>query len=298
MAKFRDAVEFLSMPICHGYSFDHPSIDKIAAGYFSNMSRIQSLGRLPVLLTGVAWMTATYDMVARNQLQLRHDDPRLDPEAILFEPHMLLHKEEIRMELQAEWFGRTQTKKTKSGMEIGEDVLSRLFATRNAELSEGINAVLVGMITGMWTSFEVMAEELWNATIKERPLLNEGWSSKEREDAGFRSTQKLANRYRSTFRNDATNIHDIIGDERIEGLCLTRNLFTHKAGKIDNEFDDRRKGKGKSKGRLLPSLDCFNAYKLHDTIPVTGPIVNHLISPLPHLGLELIHLVDVWLKTH
>ena len=291
MARFRDAVEFLSIPTCESYSFDNKSVEAVAANYFRNMLRIQSLGRLPILLTGVAWMTASYDMVARHEIHSSLNDPRLDPEAVLFDPEMFMLKEQLRMRLQGEWFERTKKGTTKGGMHIGEDRLAYFTSSPNAELSEGITAMLIGMITGMWTSFEVLAEDLWNAAIKERPLLNQNWTSKERETSGFRSVKRLKSLYSFTFRQDAADIQKTIGDERIEGLALTRNLLTHTLGRIDKEFDCRR-------GPSIPSLSCFDAFQLHQEIEVTGPIVQHLISPLPVLGLDLIHHVDQWIHNH
>lgn len=290
MPKFRDAVEFLPLHVCSGYTFDHRSIDKVAASYFRNMLRIQSLGRLPILLTGVALTTATFDMVARRQLQLEHDEPRLNPDDTLFDSVLFASKEAIRQKLQGDWFAATQIGEAKSGMTIGEDFLARMVSTGNAELSEGIQAVLVGMLTGMWTAFEVLVEDLWNAAIKERPHLNEGWSSKERELSGFKSVKRLKNHYNSTFRVESDAIQNIIGDERIAGLSLTRNVLVHALGRIDTTFDKRR--------RSIPSLACFSAFNLHDEIPITGPIVSHLICPFPILGLDLISNVDKWITTH
>lgn len=294
MVKYPGAVEFLSIPVCEGYSWGNASIEAVAAGYFSNMLRIQSLGRLPILLTGVAWVQATYDMVARHELHSTHNDPRLDPDAVLFDPELLRHKEHIRMKLQGEWFAKSRNEGEKSGMAIGEDRLAYFTSDGNAELSEGLSAVHIGMITGMWTSFEVLAEELWNAAIKERPLLNQNWSTKERDTSGFRSVKKLKNLYSYTFRLDDADIQKTIGDERIEGLALTRNLLTHKLGKIDQEFDERRKGKPYP----IPCLSCFDAYDRDQKVKITGPIVQHLISPLPVLGLDLIHHVNQWIKAH
>jgi len=290
MARFSDAVEFISIPACKGYSFDNKSIEAVAANYLRNMLRIQSLGRLPILVTGAAWMTATYDMVARHELHSTHNDPRLDPDAVLFDPELARHKEFIRMKLQREWFERSKKGETKSGMDIGEDWLAYFTSYENEELSEGINAVLIGMITGMWTSFEVLAEDLWNTAIKERPLLNQNWTNKERETSGFRSVKKLKNLYNYTFRQDAADIQRTIGDERIEGLALVRNLLTHKGGRIDTEFNDRRAN--------IPSLSCFDVFQLHQEIEVSGPIVKHLIGPIPILGLDLINYIDKWISNH
>lgn len=294
MVKYPGAVEFLSIPVCQGYSWGNALIEEVAAGFFCNMQRIQSLGRLPILLTGVAWVQATYDMVARQQLNLAHNDPRLDPDAILFDSDLLMHKEFIRMKLQGEWFEKSKKDGESSGMDIGEDRLAYFTSDGNAELSEGLAAVHIGMITGMWTSFEVLAEELWNAAVTQRPNLNQGWTSSERRDSGFRSIKKLKNQYGYTFRQDAVDIQKTIGDERIEGLALTRNLLTHKLGKIDQEFDGRRKGNPIP----LPCLSCFDAYSVGQQIKITGNIVQHLISPLPVLGLDLIHHVNQWIKCH
>ena len=291
MPIYRDRVEFIELPTLGRYSFKNASIEVVGTGYLRNMLRIQSLGRLPILACGISWVGATYELAARHHLQTTHDDPRLDKTTPWFDPSLSSAKEKIRRDLQGEWFKRSLKGETKNGMEIGEIVLEKLRETGEAELGEGLKAVLIGMLTGMWTSFEVMLEELWNATIKERPSLNDGWSKNERKDSGFRSTKKLKTLYACTFRHDADDIQNIVSHEQVEGLALVRNLITHKLGKIDTEFDGRR-------GPSIPSLSCFDAFKLHQEIEITGPVVQHLIGPFPVLGLDLIAHVDKWITDH
>ncbi len=292
MPGFRDAAEFIDIPsLLNGYFFDHSAFAVVASEYARNMMRIQSLGRLPILLTGTTWAHATYDMVARNELLLGHNDPRLDPDAKLFDRDLLIHKEHRRMKLQREWFERSKKEGEKSGMDVGESMLAYFSSYENAELFEGLSAVLIGMISGMWTSFEVMAEELQRESIKERPLLGSNWTKDQRNESGNRSIKKIRALYNNTFRQDAADIHKTIGDERIEGLALTRNLLIHRHGEIDEEFNKRR-------GASIPSLSCFDAFQLHDQIKITGTVVHHLISPMPVIGLDLIRHVDHWITNH
>jgi hypothetical protein len=295
MAKYPGAVEFISVPVCDGYSWQNRSIEQVACVYYKNMLRIQSLGRLPILLSGFSWQYATYEMVSRNELQLTNDDIRLDPESKLFDPALYFLKEEVRKQHQLEWFAKSRVGLAKNGMDIGEDVLSMFASAKNSELSEGLEAVLIGMVTGMWTTFEVMVEDLWKAAVKERPALHQGWTKKEEDTSGFRSIRKIKKMYEFTFRHDACAIHDTIGDERLEGLALTRNLLIHKLGIIDAEFDGKR---DKAKQPPIPSLACFDHHQLHQTIEISGAIVKHLINPIPVLGLDLISHVDQWITDH
>lgn len=282
------AVDFIGPLLDH--QFIHGGLDRAAGTFVRNMFRVQALGRLPILLVGGAIVTQTYDMMARQRLGFQADDPQLTPGGPKFNEAGYMEKEMLRKQMQKEWFQMTQKGEATSGMAIGEDALARMIPAGGSETEEGIEAILIAMVTGLWTAFEVMAEEIWNASIVERPLLNASITDKERKATGFRSMKKLRCLYGYTFRTDEGQIFTVLNDDRIDALALTRNLIVHTGGVVDEEFDNRRAN--------IPALACFAKVGRGQKITLTGPVVRDLLNPITSLGLELALAVDMWIVDH
>jgi hypothetical protein len=267
-----------------------PCLRSSEEGFMRNILRIQSLGRLPILLVGAAVVTQTFDMLATFRLRIQEDDPRIKLGHPSFNLKLYNKKESIRKTMQMAWFQRVKAGETASGMTVGEVALGTMIPAGGDETAEGIEAILMGMITGLWTSFEVLAEEIWNSAVLERPVLVAGITEKEWKASGFRSIRKLRSLYGYTFRKDETGISKVLNDNRIEALALTRNIIVHTGGVIDEQFD-RRRGS-------IEALSCFSITQLGEKIKVTGPIVHDLLRPVAILGLELFRAVDSWLVSH
>ena len=281
------ATDFLEFP---AFEFAHPGLDAAAGSFARNLLRIQSLGRLPVLLVGAATMLQTYEMLARFKLGINGGDPAFllgHPE---FDKDRFAAKESLRKEMQMEWFKRAQAGEEANGMTVGEVALGNMIPAGGDETAEGIEAILMGMITGVWTSFEVLAEDVWNRAVLERPSLEAQITDKEWKSSGFRSTKKLRHLYGYIFRTDETEIFNVLNDDRIDALSLTRNIIVHTGGVIDGDFDGRR--------ATIQALDCFAATPVNQKISLTGPIVLHLLKPMTLLGLQLVKSVDSWLSSH
>ncbi len=270
------------------YKFANKDLDKAAAGFYQNLLRIQSLGRLPIILTGATIMTQTCDMWARSELGIKDEDPSMMRGHPLFNPDLYERKEAIRKDMQMAWFERMQAKKVVSGMKMGEIALGSMVPAGGDELEEGIDATLSAMVTGMWTAFEVLAETVWCATDAARPALKQ--ALKGQKQIGHRSTLGIRRRYRLTFAVDATDILNIVDDSKIEALALIRNIIVHLGGKRDAEFNTR--------GTTVPELCYFLKPNAPEKIKLTGPVVLNLIKPIPTMGLNLAIYVDKWLLSH
>ncbi len=267
-------------------------LNKAAAGFAANLLRIQSLGRLPILLLGAGLALQHFDSRAALSLGLMSDDPRLQKEHPHFDSALYERKEIIRKDIHYNWFVLQKNGKIPSGMVMGENVLSILASQGEPETAEGIDSILKGMITGMWTAFEVLIEMVWNAVDKARPNLKAQITKPEWDDAGLRSLPKAQNLYRVTFKVDHQSILDFLENEKVIALALTRNIIVHTGDMIDEKFDKQRK---KLK---TGALSCFENVMVNHKIGLTGEIVRDLITPIPSLGFDLVREVDQWLIAH
>lgn len=91
------AADFLSPP--PPYLFDNKDLDKAAGGFYLNLLRIQSLARLPIMLTGAAIVTKTYDMLAISQLGIEVSEVELIAGRSKLNPNKYAEKEALRIEM-------------------------------------------------------------------------------------------------------------------------------------------------------------------------------------------------------
>ena len=284
---FPYAADFAKDLLSLGNILPSPCLSSSAATFFRNILRIQSLGRLPIILVGASVITQTYDIKAKSLLGISDEDVRITGGHPLFDLAAYREKEQLRKQLQMAWFEKSKRGEVASGMIIGEVNLANMIPAGGNETQEGIDAVLTGMITGMWTSYEVLLEQIWNAVVAERPHIKSSITNKEWKQAGLRSLLKVRRLFGYTFRVNEVEIFRILNDNRIDALALTRNLLIHTDGVIDTEFDSRRAS--------IPGLNCFSSTQCGDKIQLTGNIVCNLLEPTVALGFDLLKHVDLWL---
>ncbi len=280
------AADFLGDPPVHDFQDD--GLDQAAGNFYRSLLRIQSLGRLPIMLTGAAIITEQFDALAKERLGIKQDAPELWPEHPSFNLQRLEEKETLRKKMQGEWFNAMKAGKTTSGIGIGEDALSVMVPAGGDELEEGIDATLSAMVTGMWTAFEVVAEQVWHATDAARPHLKQALQGQ--RNVGHRSALGIRRRYGFTFVVNGEDILRIVDDSKVEALALVRNVIVHTGGKRDGEFNTR--------AAPLSELNYFTAPNAPVKIKLTGQAVLNLIKPLPELGLNLAIAVDKWLLSN
>lgn len=153
------------------------------------------------------------------------------------------------------------------------------------------HAILQSMVIQAWTAFEVLAEDIWKRVNTKRPKLRAGITNRcWRKECGFRSTLKLSNTYRHTFRHDNVDILAAIDNTTVKALALARNVLVHSGGQIDEMFIKQRVG--------IPELRCIRGKKKGYSITFTGPLVRRLIDPTVVKGFDLVRAVDQWLISH
>ncbi len=172
-------------------------------------------------------------------------------------------------------------------------------------------------ITGIWTAFESMAEELWRAALNVHPEglseLRGGKKGSSADDKkidlsylhrhnydlsdkmgdvlcerySFDRLDDIRKAYREAFYCDDDRIKTAVEDRSLDAVSLTRHVIVHNGGIMDDKFLKRRAD--------LPSAILGEAGA---PLPLDGSIVQALIVPVISKGWELIEAVDAWLDLH
>lgn len=175
----------------------------------------------------------------------------------------------------------------------------------------GLEAVLIGQITGIWTAFEVLAGDLWQAALNAHPAslanlnaLSGGKKGKKfvrLDDLArnrFEVSQKMGTilkskfnftilagirrAYLCAFREE--KIRNAIESESFSVLAAFRNVFVHRAGLVDRDF--------KNQTSNVPRLSGMEIGK---RVPIDGEMVEGVIAPAIDTSVALIELVSKWI---
>jgi hypothetical protein len=184
-----------------------------------------------------------------------------------------------------------------------------------------IRVILEAAVIGSWTTFEVLASDLWVAVVNRFPLLgvraldadpdpSDKAEEQERKakkpvsvaaqltlrpDFDLRRSMgdvladafpmiswgKILHAYNKTFREKS--IADVFRDSGLRSLSAVRNALVHNAGKADKDFTQQVSGD-----------DRFRHLKPDDDIPLDGAVVSQLAASAIRQGVTLIRVVDEW----
>jgi hypothetical protein len=187
-----------------------------------------------------------------------------------------------------------------------------------SDLQDGSDAWFGAQITGIWTSFEAVAGDLWEAALNIHPfgLADLAGNPKEKQRKGrdenkkidlswlqrfdynvvgkmgtilkskygFDKLDSIRDAYSEAFGDKAINA--IIEDKTLTALSLVRNLIVHKGGVVDDDYLKR-------KNDLPPSAIA----DFGKSLPMDGELTGALISRPIILGIELIMAVDNWISS-
>jgi len=97
---------------------------------------------------------------------------------------------------------------------------------------DGVQHFIDISITSAWTAFEAMAEDLWEATIKELP----DSISNDKSGYAFTSLRKIRKSYVGTFSLDADDIMNTLMANIFDQISALRNVIVHNAGICDDPY--------------------------------------------------------------
>jgi hypothetical protein len=181
---------------------------------------------------------------------------------------------------------------------------------------ESIEAILGGYIVQAWTTFEVLAADLWEVALNEHPetLANidstketgqDGkqirlWKLREhgydlrgkmgtllREKFNFDSLQGIREAYAASFSIDNKKIEDALADKSADALNIMRQIIVHRAGVADQEYVNKA-----STVPLAPPTPVGSK------IPLDGSTLMKIFSVAGPQATALITAVDDWIDKH
>lgn len=172
-------------------------------------------------------------------------------------------------------------------------------------LGDGLRAILEGIVIGAWTSFEVLAGDLWveSLMLKPDPLAKASFANSFPPDRIgvekkvrqlMRRAEGIRGRYQEAFSETATAVlFAIQAFSDVLVLEGVRNLLVHKAGIVDAMFLTR----------VGEHADEYRRHNLHamqlgDVLTVDGNLAKNLANSAVAFSTELLNFVDGWFATH
>lgn len=193
----------------------------------------------------------------------------------------------------------------------GASIIADLCKNDHEEntIPRGIVALMEGVILAAWSSFEILAGDLWEVSMNLRPKVaaaisepisavflqkyqfnlsdKMGTLMRETRAVGFTSLKDIRSAYKSAFSCHATAIQAALDDRSFDALSLARNLIAHKGGRCDDEYKRRA-----TSFPVLPQLELGTYFA------VDGELVVKLIEPTIDHAVDLIESVSQWLLNH
>jgi hypothetical protein len=191
----------------------------------------------------------------------------------------------------------------------------------------GFQSLMSAQLVSAWTAFEVLAADLWEACVNNRPRLGFialGAEPAENDDDEARDRKRklkypfrlhllrkwdynlkgrmgtllkgkwdfarrsdAAVAYEKAFGKDSELITNIFRDEQLGWLAAVRNAIVHNAGIADSEFMTLT-----ARHKTLAQL------KAGDAIPIDGRMTHELVKAVIKGGSELITVLGEWLSAH
>ncbi len=217
------------------------NLQPVVDAFIQNMDRVSAVVSFPIFLVGraVTLQSATEQAIfqARNQNpggQLNDAEIKRRTEEIL--------SNEARcfvLDIKHRW--------------IGEGASDSIINS-TPSVERGVLALLSSQIIGAWTAFEVLAQDLCNASLANYPhLFTHIGTGKQ---FSFQKLETIRNAYQDIFPN-ASEINSPINDICIDALATARNLLVHQAGRIDKKFKKDCKNRYLTEWEALPEGSNF-----------------------------------------
>src|ERR1700677_1525347 len=195
-----------------------PEIQRVMNVFVSNMHNVFCLGAVVPMFVAHSTFFANAQCEARHKLKVDPDSPTTTE--IMQESYRIIC-EFVKNPQYQNRMHQTGLNNTKHLMDCYEGVFDG-----------GMEAVLWAMITGSWTAFEVICEDLFKCATNARPAYFSGLKVGK---PGFRSRKRIREAYEGWFQCDA-GIQNSLSYPYVDALALFRNVKVHKGGFADMEF--------------------------------------------------------------
>jgi len=247
-----------------------PQVIAVFDVFMKNMHSVFSLGAIVPMFVA---FTSLYQKVEFEALH----NLGLDPDA---ERTATVKAEAYRLLCEA-----TKSPTYQANMhEWGLKDLKVLMQFYPGQFDEGIESILWAMVTGSWTAFEILCEDLFKCAAQARPS---HFAAIKFRHPTFRSRKTIRETYAAFFKND-TGIEKALEDQFLDALALFRNVKVHKAGIADRAFVD---GIASIDVVAPPKHGLQDGYK----IEIEGNNVRALVAAAIKPGENLAKAVDHWI---
>lgn len=301
----------------------HLVLQPVAAAYSENVRRLQHQVNLPAYAAAFALRFEHHRCLAIQEVKgslvpVEHTDT--DRAAINQKFSQILNESnrELNKRIRQagdDWLSPTVLQELSEGLHV----LNQLAATMGA-MRIGAPEMLASYITAMWTIFETLAGDLWEAAINGHPSGLSGLHGKKihssgaqteektiplsqierygydltsnmgtilREKFNFNSLNGIREAYSMAFHKDTSKVDASLSDKSLDALSVVRNLITHKRAIVDQRYSERAK-----------DLPLAPKGQIGERILLDGEIMTALVSAGLDRCNDLIFAVDDWLQRH
>jgi len=248
-----------------------------ARSYRANVRRVHSLGLIPghAFLDGEGWK----DACNKTESEMPGVDPNSEP-----------FSSRAGKLFNDWWRASDQPEKERHFKEATGN--ADAMWSRTSLMNEALHGLLQTIIIQAWSTFELLAEDLYKNVIRCGFSSVSSYTDKERKQnrLGFRSRERIRKTYAFIFKIDNSNIKSILSSNFIDALALVRNVLVHTGGIIDDDF--------LTGAKTIPQLSDFYNLGIGKEIFLTGGWIRALVDPPIAIGFELLNSVDDWLFAH
>ena len=163
-------------------------------------------------------------------------------------------------------------------------------------MRDPLRSLLDAIIIQTYSAFEVLAEQILVAAEAVRPNRTRGGDAGRIHTDGqvrlsnpdnCRSLWGIQACFSKTFdarKTDCEAIDRALSGRPLASLSATRNVLTHKGGKVDSKFVTQTSG-----------IFDSEAPKDGDELPIDGRFTEEMVKPTAEAGYQLLEAVDYWL---
>jgi hypothetical protein len=144
-------------------SIHHEKVRDVAAAFITNVTQVVEAARAPIEIA--FWSRAQQTAIDEAHVEVWGDlMPRRMDDAQMPEFDQALAR--LRQKFQDEVEANPNEYGERMFRAMGQ---LEVFQKNNAAIRTGLGAVLRGMVSGMWTAFEILASDLWETALNAHP---------------------------------------------------------------------------------------------------------------------------------
>jgi len=155
-------------------------------------------------------------------------------------------------------------------------------AVTHGNLEASLEAMLGAQVINLWTAFEALSEDLWNALLDARPS-----RLQVKKRRPLPSLLRVRDAYAEVFGMGDRYFSTPLSSVDVEALAAVRNVLVHAGGVVDSMFVDKH-----------PLLPPELRLPLGATVSLDGALVYKMTVPVIAVCISLIDAADRWLTDH